>query len=312
MSVNIPVAFVNSFRSNVFHLAQQKGSRLVPLCRVETQNAEKDFYDYLGAETAKDKTGRHSDVEYSDVVHGRRACFISDKYHASLVDKEDKLRMIYDPENEYAVAARNALGRAMDDVIIAAALGTSYSGKEGTVPVVLPTSQKVAAFDGTTTTGVGLNVKTLRAVKKKFNQNEVDGEISAIVSSEEIDSMLGQTEVTSSDYNSVKALVDGMVDSFMSFRFTRSERLLRSATNVTYTVTNGVVGAGTGTIQAIKSRRCIFFEKSGLIFARAAEAMGRIDEIAHKHYAKQVYSSMTVGATRLEETRVVEVITSEP
>jgi hypothetical protein len=312
MSNLVPINFVNSFSSNVFHLSQQKGSRFATLCRNEMQKAEKAFYDYLGPRSARKRTGRHSDTVYTDTVHGRRACFIDDYDSADLVDKADKLRMIYDPENEYAVAARNALGRSMDDVIIDAALGTAYTGKDGSTPVVLPNTQKVVAFDGTTTTGIGLNVQTLRATKKKFSQAEVDaGELYFAHSAEETDSLLSQTQVTSADYNSVKALVQGAVDSFMGFRFIHSERLPRPASNVTYTVTNGVYGAGTGTVTASKGRRCFAWEKSGLLFAKAQDIVAKIDELPGKNYSIQVFASMTIGATRMEEVKVVEVVTSE-
>lgn len=312
MSNLIPVTFVNSFASNVWHLAQQKGSKLAGLVRNEIQKSEKAFYDYVGTTEVYEKQGRHSDVTFSDTPHGRRACFIKDYVWADLVDKEDKLRMIYSPESEYAVAARNSFGRKMDDVIIAGLLDSAYSGKEGTVPVVLPNSQKIAAFDGSTTTGVGLNTKTLRAVKKKFSQNEVnDEQLEFLCDAEAIDSMLGQLEVVSEDYNSVKALVAGAVDSFMGFKFTQIERLPRLTANLTYTVTNGVVAAGTGTVTAAKSRRCVAFVKSGIVLAKAQDIMARISERDDKHYATQVYACMTIGATRLEEVRVVEVITSE-
>jgi len=312
MSNLVPVNFVNAYSSNVFHLSQQKGSRFAMHCRNEMQKGEKDFYDFIGTVSARRRTGRHSDTVYSDTPHGRRACFIDDFDHADLVDKVDKLRMIYDPENEYSIAARNAMGRSMDDVIIEAALGTAYTGKDGTIPVVLPNTQKVVAFDGATTTGVGLNVKTLRAVKKKFNQNEVDTtELFFAYSAEEQDSLLGQTEVTSADYANVKALVQGAVDSFMGFRFIHSERLPRPASNVTYTVTNGVYGAGTGTVTASKGRRCIAWEKTGILFAKAQDIVARIDELPGKNYSVQIFTSMTIGATRMEEVKVVEVVTSE-
>ena len=48
-----------------------------------------------------------------------------------VVDEEDKIRMLISPESPYAQAAVWALGRSKDDVIISAALGNAYSGKEG-------------------------------------------------------------------------------------------------------------------------------------------------------------------------------------
>jgi hypothetical protein len=43
--------------------------------------------------------------------------------------------------------------------------------------------------------------------------------------------LLGTTQVTSSDFNTVKALVQGSVDSFMGFKFISSNRLPHNGTS---------------------------------------------------------------------------------
>lgn len=313
MSVQITEAFVKQYSANVFHLSQQKGSKLRPLVRQESQNSKAAFWDRIGAVIAQKKTSRHADTPRMDTPHSRRRVTLNDYEYADLVDNEDKIKMLISPESEYAVAAMWALGRAMDDEIIAAALGTAYAGEEGSTSVVLPTTQKVAAHDGTTTTGVNLNVRTLRKVKEKFDANDVDESIPKYfaIGSSQLQSLLGQTEVTSSDYNSIKALVMGEVNSFMGFSFIRTERLPRSASNVTYTVTNGVTGAGTGTITAANSRRCIAWAMDGLILSIGQDIKARIGERGDKSYAMQVYACMGIGAARIEEEKVVEVICSE-
>lgn len=313
MSFEVTEAFVKQYSANVFHLAQQKGSRLQSLCRSESQNSESKFFERIGSVDAQLKSGRHSLVSYSDTPHSRRKVTLADYFHADLVDEEDKIRMLISPESPYAQAAVWALGRKKDDVIISAALGNAYSGAEGNTAVALPTTQKVAAHDGSTTTGVNLNVRTLRKVKEKFDANDVDESIPRhfAIGSSQLQSLLGETEVTSSDYASIKALVMGEVDSFMGFKFVRLERLPVSASNVTYTVTNGVVGAGTGTITAANSRRCFAWAQDGLILSTGKEVMAKITEIPERHYANQVYAKMGIGATRMEEVKVVEVICSE-
>lgn len=313
MSNQITEAFVKQYSSNVFHLSQQKGSKLQGLVRNESQNAESAFYDRIGSVDAQLKVGRHSDTTYSNTPHSRRRVTLKDYFYADLVDKEDKIRMLISPESEYVQAAVWALGRAKDDEIIAAALGNAYSGVDGATAVALPSSQKVAAHDGTTTSGVNLNVRTLRAVKQKFDSNDVSEEISKAmaVTSFQIQSLLAQTEVTNSDFASVKALVMGEVNTFMGFNFVRTERIPRSASNVTYNVASGVVGSGTGTITAANSRRCIAWAMDGLLLATAQDINGKIDVLPTKHYSTQVYASLHLGATRMEEAKVVEVICSE-
>lgn len=310
MSNFVTEHMVKQFSSNVWHLSQQKGSRLRGLVRTESLNGEEGFFDYYGPVVAQQKIGRHSDTTYQETEHGRRRVTMNDFFWADLVDKEDKLRLIHDPESQYAKAAMMAMGRKMDDIIIEAALGVGYSGKEGATPVSVPNSQKIGAFDGSASSG--LNIRTLRAIKKKFHQNEVDMEPLYIVcQAEQIDNLLGETEITSSDYNTVKALVNGEVDTFMGFKFIRLERLNTTAAAITnFDAATGQIGSGADTI-ASGSRRCFAMAGSGLLLALGADVKGRIDELPQKHYSKQVYASMSMGATRLEESKVVEIICAE-
>ena len=313
MSVQIDTAFVKQFSANLFHLSQQKGSRLAPAVRQESQTGESKFFERLGSVEAREKTTRHSEVIYDDTPHSRRMVTLRDFYYSDLVDEEDKLRMLISPESPYAQAATWALGRKKDDLIISGALGNAFGGKEGTTVIPLPLSQKIAAFDGSTTTGVNLNVKTLRKVKQKFDENDIDPSIMKYLAhtASQLQSLLGEEEITSSDYNTIQALVKGEVNSYMSFEFIVTQRLAASATNITYNPVSGVVGSGGGTITAANSRRCIAWAKDGVIVSTGKDVFARIQEIPEKHYAKQVYVKMCMNSTRMEEEKVVEVICSE-
>jgi hypothetical protein len=131
MSSEITTAFVKQFSANIFHLSQQKGSRLSGAVRTESQQGKSAFYDRIGAATAVKRTSRHADTPQIDSAHSRRRVTLSDYEWADLVDDTDKLRMLIDPTSDYAQAAVWALGRAKDDVILEQALGTSYGGEDG-------------------------------------------------------------------------------------------------------------------------------------------------------------------------------------
>jgi len=322
MVSTITTAMVKQYSSNVFHLVQQQGSRLLPFVRKESMHSEEMFFDNLDSVTAMEKTSRNADVVYDDPVHGRRRVTFNDYYYSTLVDKEDKLRLIISPESEYAIAARNALGRKIDDIIISSSLGIAYTGKNGVTAKSLASelgpdgysSQVMASFDGTTTTGVGMTIKTLREIKKKFNANETgDSDLYCVISAFQLDELLGQDQVQSADYNSVKALVNGDVETFMGFKFIRTERLpvVPASPVINYDPVNGkLIPASAGTV-AVNSRRCFAFQREGVLLGMAAEVNGRIDQIPQKHYATQVYASMSLGGTRMEEKRVVEFYCKE-
>lgn len=313
MSSQIPTAHVKQFSANVFHLSQQKGSRLRGFVRQESLRGKSGFYDRIGSVAAVKKTSRHSDTPQIDTPHSRRRVTMADYEYADLVDIQDKIRTIFDPANPYAQAAVWALGRSMDDVVIAGALGTAYGGEEGSIPVVLPDTQKVAGHDGSTTTGVNFNVRTWRKVKEKFDAADVDESIprNIALTSSQLQALLGETEITSSDFNTIRALVAGEVNTFLGMRVHRTERLPRSSSNVIYNVNDGSVGAGTGTITAANSRRCIAWAQDGVLLALGMDIKTRINERDDKSYATQIYASMSIGATRMEEEKVVEILVSE-
>lgn len=311
MSSIVPVHYVNAFNSNVWQLSQQKGSRLSSLVRTEIQKAEKAFWDYYDvADEPTERVSKYADVVPSETSRGRRMTTFKNYEKAEFFDHIDELMMIHSPQSQISIAYQNSFGRKMDKIILAGALGTAYSGKEGTTAVVLPNSQKLVAFDGSTTTGVGLNVKTLRAIKKKFNKNEVEGEIVLVCNADDIDNLLAATEVTSEDFNTVKALVQGAVDAFMGIRFVRTELVPGLSANVTYTVTDGTYGSGTGTVTAAKGHSCVALVKQGVIMVKAESMTSKISERNDKGDVMQLYAKMSLDAARLEEKCVMEVITS--
>ena len=302
MSSQVTTAFVQQYRSEVFHLSQQKGSRLQGAVRNETQKSESQFFDRIGSATAQLKTSRHADTPQIDSQHSRRRVTLNDYEWADLIDKEDLRRMLMDPAGEYAMAAAWAMGRSKDDVVIAAADGSAYGGVAGATTVAHPNSQKYAFNDGTNFKNV--NVLGLRKIKKILDGNEVDESIPRFgcVNASGLENLLGETQVTSTDYNSVKALVQGEVDTFMGFKFIRSQRLLAQSDALSGSPSTGAVGSGSS---LIGQRRNLFWAKDGLLLSTSADIVTEIERRADKSYSTQVYVSMGIGATRMEEEKVV-------
>jgi hypothetical protein len=285
MSSQITTAFVEQYSANIQMLSQQMGSLLRDAVRNESVVGKDAYFDQIGKVTAVLKTSRHSDTPQIDTPHSRRRVSLADYEFADLIDQQDKVRLLIDPTSSYAKAAAYAMGRAMDDVIIAAALGTANTGVSGGTPVDLPAGNIVAANTG----GTGMNIAKLAAAKQILDAGDVDPSIKRhiIVSPQEIADLLNTTTVTSSDFNTVKALVQGEIDSFMGFKFHVSNRL----------VDNGAANT-----------QCIAFAEDGILLGIGKDVTARIDERADKSYATQVYYCQTIGATRMEEAKVVSVL----
>ena len=306
MSQFITEAFVQQFNANVLMLSQQQGSRLEKCVRNESQKGQAQFFDRIGQVAATLKTGRHSNTPQADTPHSRRMVTLLDYEWADLVDDQDKIRMLIDPTSEYAMAAVWAFGRTKDDVIIAASIGNAFGGQAGQTAVAHPNSQKFAANDGTAFSN--LNMVTLRGVKALMDSKEVMGKRYIACQSAQISSLLGLTQVTSSDFNTIQALVKGEVNSFMGFEFIRLERLALT-TSTLATAATGVVGAGAGLTGV--NRSCFAWAESGILLSKGEDFNTKMSERDDKGYAMQVYARMSLGATRMEEEQVVEIICKE-
>lgn len=305
MSQFITEAFVEQFSSNVMHLSQQKESRLQKAVRNETQKGKAAFYDRIGKVAAVKRLSRHGSTPQLDTPHSRRMVTLEDYEWADLVDDQDKIRMLIDPTSEYALAASYAFGRSKDAVIVAGALADAAGGEHGGTAVALPDTQKYACNDGTNFKN--LNLLALRKVKALMDKNEVDGKRYLACTSSQIENLLTDDKVTSADFASVKALVSGELNSFMGFEFIRLEGIGLTTATVA-TAATGAVGSGAS---VVGSRACFAFTEQALLLAIGEDYNVKMSERDDKGYAMQVYARMSLGATRLEEESVVEIICKE-
>jgi hypothetical protein len=288
MSVQITTAFVEQYRSNVYHLSQQKGSRLRRSVRVETVVGKNAYFEQLGPTAARKRTSRHSDTPRMDTPHSRRRVALESYDWSDLVDNEDQVRMLIDPTSQYAEAAAMAMGRSMDDAIIAAADGTAYTGEAGGTSTAFDTNMIVTVqvrWPGVSADDCGLNVAKILEAKKLLGSNNVDpdDECFMILNARQIKSLLMDTRISSHDYNEIKPLVSGQISRFGGFNMIPTERI---------------------GVDSNSDEKVLFWAKGGILLGVGKDIMTRISERADKNHATQVFASMDIGATRMEEARV--------
>ena len=281
MSTQITTAFSQQFATNVQLLSQQTGSILRGGVSEESVTGEKAFFDQVGAAAAVKRTSRHGDTPLVDTPHSRRMVTMDSYEWADLIDDAYKVRMLIDPTSTYARAAAAAMGRAMDDAIIEAATGTAKTGKSGSTSTSMLAAHQIANGSA------DLTLAKLIEAKKILDLASVDPSIPRhiAVGPDQIEALLNSTTVTSSDFNTVKALVQGEINTFMGFQFHVSTRLAKS-----------------GNI-----RTCFAWAEDGIKMAMGKDVMSRIEERADKSYSTQVYYCATFGATRMEEEKVVQI-----
>lgn len=311
MSFEITTAFVQQFNSNVYHLAQQEGSVLAPAVRKEMQRGKAQFWDRIGPVSVQQRTTRHGDTPQIDTPHSRRMVTLKDYEWADLIDDQDKLRTLIDPANPYVQEAANAFGRQMDVDILKAAVGSASTGEDGSTSTALTNAQKIIPVSGSA--HADLNVLALRKAAMVLNKGKVPNRIKRYIAlnAQALDSLLAETETTSSDYNTVKALVRGDIDEFMGFKFIRTEEIQDySASSLNFNASTGLYDSG-GVVAVTSGKSVVAWAEDGLLLAVGQAPKARISERDDKGYATQAYMSMSIGSVRMEEAKVVQIIVNQ-
>ncbi len=290
MSTQITTSFVEQYSANVSLLSQQTSSKLRSAVDVESVRGKSAFFDQIGVTAAQLRTSRHGSTPQIDTPHSRRKVSLDTFEWGDLVDDSDKVRMLIDPTSTYSRAAAAAMNRSIDDTIITAMNASANTGVSGGDSTPLPSSQKTATSDQSD----GLTIDKLRSAKYILDSNDIDPSLKRFIvcGPKQIQDLLEVTEVTSSDYAVVKALATGTINSFLGFEFIMSTRLNKDATYTT-------------------DRLVFAFTEDAVKLAIGKDVTAKISERADKSYSTQVYYSMDIGATRMEEEKVVQIPCNE-
>lgn len=296
-SYSVPEAYVKMYTANVQAALAKKGGLLTGLVSNGSYMGEKSqIVNFVGPVEFVERDTPYVDTKLTEVEHTQR--WITGKEYdcAILVDRLDTLKMIYDPTNPYVDRMREAAARKLDEIIMSKFFATAKTGVDGTTSTAFNSSNAVAHG------GTRMTVAKLRAMRKLIKKRHVD--LRTIrpyiaVTSEQTDDLLGEVAVGSSDYNSVKPLVDGEVSSFMGFTFVPYED------NGNNTDGRGIpttTVAGPATI-----RDCPVWVPDGMQLGQWAGLTIIINNRPDKNNIKQIHATFTAGATRLEEDKVFKL-----
>lgn len=281
-----------SYGDMITLLSQQEGSRILPYNAITIKRnvvGEETYMDQIDSGEMETVVGRLQNVTLNNPDYSRRRISKYAFTKAYGLDKNDLLASIPDPTSPVVQTLAHAAGRKYDDLILAAARGTAYTGQTGATSVALPSGQKVAAG------GTGFTVAKVRSAKKILDQANVPfTDRFCVVSAEGIDDLLSDSNVTSADYANIKALVAGQVDTFLGFKFIQMEPPVSANASLTL----GSSGAWYG----------LCFHKTGLGLAIWKDAGASIDtRVDLQGRPKQLAYDLSIGASRLEEEKVVEI-----
>jgi hypothetical protein len=290
MPDTITTAFVQEYKANVEMLLQQAGSRFRGAVTTDSYTGKAaSAVEQFGETAAQKKTSRHGDTPILDVPQAKRWVFPVDYEWGSMIDNTDKLRMIIDPTSPYAISGRNAMARSQDDEIITGFFATAKVGENGTTDEDFDTSNYRVGVD-VGGTASSINVAKLQSALQKLmlaHKGEVTEMIYCGISSYEHDALLKEIQVISKDYNGGTAVLEnGRVKRFMGMDFIITERL---------NITSG-------------DRLIPIWVPTGMHLGFWQDMVAEVSKRADKSYNWQVYLAQTIGATRLQQGKVIQVL----
>lgn len=281
MSVEIPVAFVHQYKDNVVSLSQQRPSKLREAVRVrEGVVGKATHFERIAPTAAVALTTRHAATPLVNSQHSRVRCPLSDYGWADLTDVLDEPKMLIDPTSEYVKNAAYAMNRTLDSIIVPAF----------NAALTLVASDDTTSTSALTNTiangGTGLTIAKLRQAVRMMDVNDVVEDDRYFVGSPiGKEDLLATTEVTSADFNSVRALVAGQIDTFLGMKFIWSTLL-----PITGNIRSGFA-----------------WQKDAMCLAIGYEIKHFIEPRYDLNGATQVRFLLSAGSTRVDNAGVVQV-----
>jgi len=293
MYSTISQVWIDTYNDNLIHALQQKDSRLVAFVSPGTMKGEKTRFNYVGKAAMHEVTEKTADTVFDDLSFWNR--WISRRRFTfdTLLDKDaDIENLLQNPCSDIVTAALMAAKRQKDLIIIASLFGTAYTGKQAETAVAFPDAQKLNVQLGSSnSSNTGLNLAKILEAGYMLDQAEIDPDepryfgITAYQKKE----LLNTTEIKNSDYNTVKALAEGKIDTYAGFKFVPTEQ---------YTLTDGIRYLPVWTQQSVK-------------FAIATDIATTVTVESLKNYAIHPHVEMAAGAVRLFDEGVLMVPCAE-
>ena len=277
----------------ILPLARQEKSLLYDRVYLKSDITGKCFYqDQIGKWEMSAKTTVNPDTPQNDPNLSRTRIDIGTYNDARMLDRSLNLQEFSDPMSQTSICISSSVGIQIDKIIYEALGGVAHRGETGATSVSFPAAKTVAANYSGSGNNTGLTTTKIRQAAKLLTAQGVPTwDRTFVCSATGLQQLLGTTVVTNSDYNSIKALVSGEIDTWMGFKFVV---LPDGIINVTSNIADYYA-----------------FHRTGICFGMLEELFLRVEERADKSYSKQVYYEINAGAARLEEAKVIKVKSDE-
>ena len=278
MAIQVSNAFVTLFDAEVKQ-AYQGESALRNTVRLRTGvEAATHKFPKIGKGVATVRVPQ-TDVTPLNVTYAQVTCTLSDYIAAEYSDIFNQAKINFDERQELVQVVSKSIARRQDQMIIDALVASS-------------TSLTVASSVGGANTNLNLD-KLLAAMKQLDAGNVPPTDRFVVIHANNLASLLDETEVKSSDFNTVKALVAGQLDTYLGFKF----------------ITIGDRSEG-GLPLSSGDRKVYAFHKQAVGMAEGMGLTTRIDYIPEKT-SYLVASMFSAGAVAIDAEGIVEITCDE-
>lgn len=347
-------AFVQSFKDGVRFTAQQKGSKLRPYVMTEDQASELQGYDqvkktYMVSKQQFDLTppntvqGRHGISPIIATAHRKRNVQLGNWILGDAIDDQDKVLTLNDFENAYVKNFGYASGRQMDYCLINGNLseldgsagvggifGTNRLGITGDLSLTWDqwiAGTGAAGTDGDVAHpahriahgGVGMTLEKWIQAKTTLDGADLvedEGGRCIVMTELQLQELLSDPQLTSSDYSTVKALVAGEINTYLGMEVliissnarARADTSILDADNVV-DLTN-VKPLIPHVLGGTNYHRCFAFCKNYLLLTLGIDDEANIAKRADLNFTWYAHLASTFGSTRMEEAAFVEIQTA--
>lgn len=276
MAQNVTAAFVDLFDSEVKQ-AYQAESLLRGTMRTRTGVAGNNVkFPKIGKGVATIRVPQ-TDVTPLNVTYAQVTATMSDFIAAEYSDIFQQSHINFDERSELVQVVSKSIARRMDQLCIDAMIGNA-----GTT---------VATTIGGNATN--MNIAKLRATAKAMNTKNVPSEGRfLLMHASQLDALLGEAEITSQDFASVKALVRGEINSFMGFQIlTMGDR-------------------DEGGIPKPSTRNCFAWHKDSMGYAESMAQKTEVNYVPEKT-SFLVSSMFSAGSVTIDAEGLVQVSCTE-
>lgn len=274
MSINLSSAASAQFDAEVKHAFQGVG-QLRDTVRIRN-GVVGDTHNFrtMGKGVAMERGATQADVTAMDVAHAKVAATLGNYVAPEYTDIFDAAEVNFDERTELAQTIAGALGRKLDQLII-----------DGLSP-----GSTIAKDYEVASSNTNMTLKKITAASAKLSDNGVpmEGRV-MVVSPAAIQSMMNDSTITSVDYNALRVLMSGEINTFMGFEWKMIETRTEGGLYVSGTV-----------------RDCYAYSKSAVGLAIGIDLSTEVNYVPEK-VSWLSLGKMKAGAVTIDTSGVVKI-----